>query len=346
MNLITFLGIYFFISALFIAQPWFSRRNVVFGVVFADDQIWKNDNVRKIIRAYLISAVFAVFAILIILAPLVAAGWTNDMLAFNLSLALLILVETLVFYAATRKTRAYKQMNKPDPELSSRNVIVAVKGDKETLFPLSWLLILLPLMIATFIVAILGYPYMPSSIPTHFGLTGPDHWAPKSWMTVLSPVFFELMLAVLVLFIRRAPASVKGNPKAAPDYARFRKLMTLLMIVTGLITELIFLVIVISFIHPVSQIWLIAPTIAVIILLPVMMLIYFRFARSKTPSGPILDDDAKWLWGQFYFNRSDPSLFVEKRVGIGYTINMARPGAWMVVIGIITVAILLSVWSR
>ena len=31
--------------------------------------------------------------------------------------------------------------------------------------------------------------------------------------------------------------------------------------------------------------------------------------------------DACWKWGVFYFNPDDPSILVEKRSGLGYTLN-------------------------
>lgn len=40
--------------------------------------------------------------------------------------------------------------------------------------------------------------------------------------------------------------------------------------------------------------------------------------------------------GIFYWNPADPSLFVPKRFGIGYTLNFANPWCWVVLVGILT----------
>src|SRR5699024_5912056 len=50
------------------------------------------------------------------------------------------------------------------------------------------------------------------------------------------------------------------------------------------------------------------------------------------------DDDQYWKLGQFYFNKEDPTLFLEKRFGIGWTINWARPTAWLLLLMIILLA--------
>ena len=41
--------------------------------------------------------------------------------------------------------------------------------------------------------------------------------------------------------------------------------------------------------------------------------------------------DARWLGGVLYFNREDPALIVEKRFGVGYTLNFAHPAAWIII---------------
>src|SRR5690625_1647396 len=52
------------------------------------------------------------------------------------------------------------------------------------------------------------------------------------------------------------------------------------------------------------------------------------------------DNDRYWKLGQIYVNKNDPSLFVEKRFGVGWTINFGRPLAWGFLLGIIVLAFL------
>lgn len=66
-------------------------------------------------------------------------------------------------------------------------------------------------------------------------------------------------------------------------------------------------------------------------------------------SGPVVGDrtpDKCWRAGEFYVNPDDPAIFVEKRFGIGYTFNFARPAAWvlMSLILALPVAILVIVF--
>lgn len=49
--------------------------------------------------------------------------------------------------------------------------------------------------------------------------------------------------------------------------------------------------------------------------------------------------DRCWKAGIFYANPADPALFVEKRLGIGYTLNFGNPWSWIVLVFIILIAI-------
>jgi uncharacterized membrane protein len=55
---------------------------------------------------------------------------------------------------------------------------------------------------------------------------------------------------------------------------------------------------------------------------------------SPASSLPIGDrtPDRYWKLGIFYFNRDDSAVFIEKRFGLGYGLNFARPAAWIILL--------------
>ena len=57
-------------------------------------------------------------------------------------------------------------------------------------------------------------------------------------------------------------------------------------------------------------------------------------AEKSSPASaiPVGDrtPDRYWKLGVFYFNREDSAIFVEKRFGLGYSLNFGRPAAWMI----------------
>lgn len=46
-----------------------------------------------------------------------------------------------------------------------------------------------------------------------------------------------------------------------------------------------------------------------------------------------MDDKNKnhWKLGIFYFNPNNKSIFVPKRLGLGWTINFAHPFSWIII---------------
>lgn len=51
---------------------------------------------------------------------------------------------------------------------------------------------------------------------------------------------------------------------------------------------------------------------------------------SDVPTGD-RTDDRHWKLGVVYFNRDDAAVIIEKRFGLGYTLNFARLAAWIIV---------------
>ncbi|RYP99751.1 DUF5808 domain-containing protein [Bifidobacterium pseudolongum] len=46
-------------------------------------------------------------------------------------------------------------------------------------------------------------------------------------------------------------------------------------------------------------------------------------------AGMPCDDDAHWKLGVFYVDHDDASVFVPKRFGVGWTVNLGRPATWI-----------------
>ncbi len=58
------------------------------------------------------------------------------------------------------------------------------------------------------------------------------------------------------------------------------------------------------------------------------------------------DDDRHWRAGMRYVNPADPALFVQKRFGVGWTLNFGNPRAPVLPAALLAVAVLLSVIAR
>jgi uncharacterized membrane protein len=66
-----------------------------------------------------------------------------------------------------------------------------------------------------------------------------------------------------------------------------------------------------------------------------------RAAPVSADGAPVGDRtrDEHWKWGLIYVDADDPALFVEKRFGVGYTLNFGHRGAWVLVALIVVVIV-------
>lgn len=60
-----------------------------------------------------------------------------------------------------------------------------------------------------------------------------------------------------------------------------------------------------------------------------------RFDRPGQPDEGDHSPDSAWKLGMVYYNPEDPALLLEKRFGVGYTLNFGRPMAWVIVLGLL-----------
>lgn len=80
-----------------------------------------------------------------------------------------------------------------------------------------------------------------------------------------------------------------------------------------------------------SELWVMISLFAYLLLLMAGVAVFVKRERMieiryKRENSVLEDDDDYWLGGMIYYNPSDNRLNVEKRTGLGSTINMAHPG--------------------
>jgi uncharacterized membrane protein len=342
--------VYLFLTGILVWRPWLSRKNVVFGVVFGDIGVWQRSEIKKVRKRFVLSCLGIAFLLagIYLLVFITTKMNEGDVTRFYFATIIaLLLMEIIPFVIANRSVKKLKR-SIPQKNLVKDKITVEIGGSND-IEPLSvmWFLLLLVPIIAAIVFVILYYPQIPGSIATHYNIKGiADKWSEKSINVVMWPIFSQILLAgfmfVVGILTRYAPASVKGNPKAAPNYPSFRRIITASVIAIAMIVELKFLATELLYAGMINNMKLLHEVIPILVAIIVVILIiaFFMWTRSRIPSGTILDDDSKWILGIFYFNPSDSSIFIEKRHGIGQTINFGRPVVWIAALAIIVIAVL------
>ncbi len=210
---------------------------------------------------------------------------------------------------------------------------------RRTQLPGGWLLQLAPFAILLIAAAYLSahWEQIPDRFPVHWGIDGrPNGWSVRTPMGVFGPLFFGAGMVALISLLtygishaaRRIPSEMAGASKIDPAHRIALVLVGVEFFVAAMFS-LVGLLPLTGGAGPVAIMVLAVGVIVCLIFLARWQSRGFSSSVAALHSGDGTPD-ACWKLGLFYFNRDDAALFVEKRIGIGYTINFARPAAWIV----------------
>lgn len=211
------------------------------------------------------------------------------------------------------------------------------------------------LSILSLLYVAINYSSMPDVIITHWGGSGkPDGFSDKTFLNVFFTNFIDLSMVVLLSYLGVGMIGLKThidsnnlevNRKKAIKYLNGMGYSYLLLILSmQSMTTTIPIFMVRQSNIPVS---IIIFGCIIPIFVSVVFGYYYIMLRSLKPinknSYNCENDDDKWIYGFIYYNKDDPSLMVDKRFGLGGSINFGNPKGMLIgiVLLVITVGSLL-----
>jgi len=163
----------------------------------------------------------------------------------------------------------------------------------------------------------------------------------------LGGVYVAMMLTMAVSLARRTRQIAVDGPAAAAEQ-RFRRVNVLVLVLTGYAAAILLSATTVGSIPAFGD--TVSGSVG-FVLLPLMLFNFgvtfwmFRVGqggqRAVAPAarqevhGDATPDHAWKVGGLVYFNPHDSAMWVENRVGFGYTLNMGNPRAWLLIIGMI-----------
>jgi uncharacterized membrane protein len=332
------------VGATMLIQPFVMRRGLVFGV-YVGERAAAGDEALAIRRGWLATMLATL---------VVAAGAGGLMLALRLGpppLAALPPPIVLLIGSGAAYIRAYLRA-RPLAAAGAPPAVAALSGNlrPSLALPLTSLAIAALGGLVAVGYAWLHYPDLPPLVPTHFGPSGgPDTWSPRSFSSVmllpLATLLLGTAMAIAACLTARAKRAIRHPDDGVSLSAqqRFRRVTAnYLALVVIVMTAMMTLMSIFAVRTALGLATGMPPAlIAVVVVLLVVsvgggLYIALRYGQGgarlerSAASAPLtngLADNSLWVLGVFYVNRDDPSIFVEKRFGIGYTINFGNPKA-------------------
>ena len=346
--------------------PKITRKNILLGVKIPEDKI-ETEEVKEIIKGFTRETLIVGAPLLILISYLVY--YLENMLILEFSTLLYIGILFIVYLRWNKRSKRLKE-EKGWGHLGKGVVVVDMKfsRDKEKTITISkkWFLIPIGIIIISIILSIKMYPSLPEKVPTHWNWKGNvDGYMDKSMFAALmmpmTQIFMAIALYITYYFSITAKQQISsGNPEnSLKRNIIFRKVWSIYFIVLLVLMELFFTVLNM----------LVLGVIRYTILVDILGGITFGFAiigavvlsvvvgqggdrlklndNGKISTGYDIDDDRLWKIGNtIYYNPEDVSIFVEKRVGVGWTINAARPIGMAIIILPIIITILTVIFVK
>jgi uncharacterized membrane protein len=346
-SILIILGMALLIGGLPLLYPRIARRGLLFGV-YVGEECWNGEEARRITRAWQIGMV---------LWSLAGAGlgigfflWYRSAIAMAIVMTVLPLalsVGALILYLwAYLRARALAAPGVPPPAAT-----ILTAPEAPSMLPAIVIVVGILCGIYAVSYAALHYAELPARVPTHFGPSGrPDAWRPKSfWTVMLLPLLTLIMgsgLGMMALLISRAKRALRF-PKtqiSAEAQMRFRKAFTRFMCLIAFVVTAMLTVASVGSIRVglgldagLSPLMMVIGVSLMVLAIGGILYLLLHYGQGgsrlerSAGNAPLtngLADNRYWVLGAFYVNRDDPSIFVERRFGFGYTINF---GNWKAV---------------
>ncbi|HLS60813.1 MAG TPA: DUF5808 domain-containing protein [Virgibacillus sp.] len=343
-----------FITMMFI--PYWTRRTESFGVSIPEDE-YHSVSLKKMRKHYVWTTLGLSFFMMISFVIFGMATTSEDFIGivFSIMVSLYIIASFIIYLVFHRQMKRLKEKQNWAASKTEQLVIDTAFREEKLNYSNWWFIIPFLIAIGSAMLSFRYYHLIPDQIPMQYSLTGEvTNWADKSYRTILIFPIIQVYMTLLFIFINTVIGKSKQQISVIdPDQSIrknkvFRRRWSLFIIISGIAMILLFSLVQLSFVFPINAylLWIIPSALTLLMIISTIILSFTtgqggaRIQSSTDKTGSIIerDDDQHWKLGQFYFNKNDPSIFLEKRFGIGWTNNWAHPLSWIIIIGLIGLA--------
>ena len=347
--------------------PFVIRKNIHFGVSLPDcaNELEETKNWKRLFFVWSV-VLTAVCAFSFVAGYLIFEFDENIITLLGTFLIFaVIFVQIFMYFIFHGKAKKFKNSSYSNHEIRKDARIMVepdFRNDKVIIPNFIFILVGFLIILATVAAPVIMWDQIPDYVPTHFNSQNvATTYSAKSWSVfALMPITQAVILAIFVganFTFKITKQNIRAN-NAKVSIAQnraFRYALSKYLLFMGCATLLLMTFIQFMFIFPswASHIMWITIFYMVLILVWIFVIV-FKYGQGgerfkptnladETTNFQQVDDDEFWKWGVIYYNPNDSALFVEKRFGIGMTLNFAKWPAWVAIGLILLVTLVASV---
>ncbi|MCK5128906.1 MAG: DUF1648 domain-containing protein [Clostridiales bacterium] len=351
-NLISFLPV----IIIFAIMPYIVRKNILFGVNAPRD-FYATNTAKSMRRNYTLLVIIVgilFLGISCILPTLVSENY--QLMVMMVSLFAYIGIIMIAYVSMWRKAKGLKEELEWQKQTQPVAVVDTSFYTSKIAVSTKWFIAYILIIITTIALGFLFYDKMPQNVPMNTTLDGVvTNSAQKSYQLLFYLPAVQLFITIVFAFIhfsvKRARPELNSQDveKTVQQNIKFRYAWSCFVVFGGMALILVFLVAQLQMLTLVpSNIGIIITLSSVGLLVLTAILLAVRTGQSGSRIQMKSDgitktidraDDKHWKAGMIYVNKDDPSLFVEKRFGVGFTVNFGRPAGWILLAVIVIIVI-------
>ncbi|PIH00711.1 DUF1648 domain-containing protein [Clostridium combesii] len=354
-----------------IATPKTTRKDIFLGVRIPEEESEKME-IKDIYRSFVLWNIMISLPVIFLLSFIVYKF--NNIGLFVLFTFIYIFISFLIylkFNNDVKKLKSNKNWFKNKKQVIAIDTEFSSEDANKSLISPWWFLIPILIILITIFMNIKAYPNLPNKVATHWDFNGNvNGYQNKSTFLIYQMPLMELFItSIFFLCYKIIGWSKKQISAVNPEESKtrnklFRRILSI-YITFSAIAMTIFLSIINFQIMKVIDIndkymmyFSLIFTLSIIITTILLGVkvgqggsnLKLNYKNDNKNNFINKDDDDHWILGNtVYYNKEDPSLFIEKRFGIGWTINAGRPLGlifYIVLILIIIVSIIASFFAK
>ncbi|WP_231785374.1 DUF5808 domain-containing protein [Lysinibacillus sp. GJ-1] len=344
--------------------PYIVRETIVFGVTVPEQNI-KHSALALAKKRY--AQTVGLFGVLILILMLML-NWSlapsesaQGILLLSCLFGMLA-ISMVLYWLNHQKVMNLKIREQWGMNIKQVRAVDLTARSRDEMLP--WPFYVVPIGVTIFLIifTLLHYSQIPNAVAVHWGPSGAaDAWREKTYFIAISLPLVMLMMQCMMWgtadSLKRSAIrmSINRQQESLENELKTRKFMSWNIALISYSLTALLTILQLSNIYPsmAEGNKLLPFFIAFLFLILGSVLVYAwkkRQLRLKYEDNVVsevmdIDEDRYWKGGLIYMNRQDPSVFVEKRFGVGWTMNFANPRGYIVIVLPLLILLLISIIS-
>ncbi len=351
-----FMLLFIFLTSFFVNKT--SNSGIFFGVRFPKEY-QEEKELKDIEKSYriVISIIFFIMLLGVNILFFNLDNYSENTLGIIMAILIIgsLIISFIVYIPYYKKVKILKKHR--NWTYTKRNVVVIEttlrkpkKDEKIKPIDSKWFLLLFIFPLVSILVTMYRYDVLPKvmEIPyTNFGVFKKETL--RGHFIIYQFPIVQIFLTALLYGINKVIINSKVDlnsgsiEKAIIRKRKFKKIGSILMMVMILQMLIMFSLIQASILFNFDPMIINYVFMVIFMITMIIFIIIFikigqggRNIETKGEKDELYkDDDDKWILGSIYYNKNDPAWMVEKRLGVGWTVNFAHPKSWIAVGGLI-----------